>query len=78
MLGKKVKDKVTGFIGIATSKHIYLTGCTQFGLQPEVNEKGKVPDAGFFDEGRLVVLGDGFNPEDVEGDEPGCDHRERP
>jgi hypothetical protein len=34
LLGKKVKDKITGFEGIATSKHIYLTGCNQYAVQP--------------------------------------------
>lgn len=78
LLGKKVKDKITGFEGIATSKHIYLTGCNQFGVQPQVDEKGKVPDKGYFDEGRLEVTGEGVKPKDVKVDDSGCDNREHP
>ena len=29
-LGKKAKDKVTGFEGIITAKVIYLYGCAQY------------------------------------------------
>ena len=54
-LGKKAKDKVTGFEGIITSKHIYLTGCSQYGLQPSVDKDGKVPDMKYFEIGRAHV-----------------------
>lgn len=52
-LGKKAKDKVSGFEGFITSKHIYLTGCTQYGLQAPVDEKGNLIEVKYFDEGRL-------------------------
>jgi len=77
-LGKKVKDKITGFEGIATSKHTYLTGCNQFGVQPPLDKDGKVPDKKYFDEARLTVTGDGISVEEVSADKPGCDHREHP
>ena len=73
-----MQDKITGFRGIATSKHIYLTGCSQYGLQPPMNTDGKVPDKVYFDEGRLEVVGEGFKKEDVAAAENGCDDRERP
>jgi len=78
LMGKNCKDKITGFKGVATSEHRYLTGCTQYALQPEIDKDGKVPEREFFDEGRLEVIGDGFNPEQVAGSKPGCDSRERP
>jgi hypothetical protein len=78
MLGKKVKDKITGFEGIATSKHIYLTGCSQYGIQQPLDKDGKVPDKKYFDEGRLEVTGEGIKAEDVKVKENGCDSRERP
>ena len=77
-LGKKAKDKVTGFEGIITSKHIYLTGCNQYGVQPTVDKDGKVPDVRYFDEGRVQILGEGVNAEDIAGTKPGCDDREHP
>ena len=77
-LGKEGRDKVTGFQGIITSKHIYLTGCTQYGLQPPVDKDGKFTEQNFFDEGRIEIIGEGIAAEEVAGDDPGCDRRERP
>ena len=77
-LGKKAKDKITGFEGIITSKHIYLTGCNQYGIQPPIDKDGKVPDKGYFDEGRIEIIGDGIRAESVSADENGCDFREHP
>ena len=78
LLGKEAKDKITGFSGIITSKHIYLTGCNQYGLQPVIDKDGKVPLKEYFDEGRIEVLGDGVTAASVQTADPGCDHRERP
>ncbi len=78
LLGKQVKDKITDFEGIATSKHIYLTGCNQFGVQPKIDKDGKVPDMRYFDEGRLEVTGEGISAESVKSEENGCDYREHP
>lgn len=58
-LGKEVKDTVTGFKGIVTSRTEYLTGCARYGVQPKVNKEGVVPDARFFDENQLEVIGKG-------------------
>ena len=77
-LGKKAKDKITGFEGIATSKHIYLTGCTQYGLQPQIDKDGKIPEKEYFDEGRLIVIGDGITADEVTSKDNGCDFREHP
>ncbi|HYG02123.1 MAG TPA: hypothetical protein VD927_06725 [Chryseosolibacter sp.] len=78
MLGKKLKDKITGFEGIATSMHIYLTGCSQYALQQSIDKDGKVPDLKYFDEGRLEVVGEGISKESVTAMENGCDEREHP
>lgn len=78
LLGKEVKDKITGFKGIATSVHGYLTGCTQYGVQPPVDEKGVVPASQWFDDGRLEVVGPGVTEEEIKGSEDGCDFREHP
>lgn len=77
-LGKKAQDKITGFKGIITSKHIYLTGCSQYGIQPLVGKDGKLGDKEYFDEGRIKILGPGVNKKDVQSIENGSDHRDRP
>jgi hypothetical protein len=78
LLGKEVKDKVTGFSGIAVSVHGYITGCTQYGVQPKVDGKGEIPKMNWIDEGRLIVTGDGISAEEVQGTEDGCCFREHP
>lgn len=59
-LGQRVKDKVTGFEGIATAKVIYLNGCVQFCVKPKVDEKGKMVEGEYIDEEQLEVVGEGF------------------
>ena len=39
LLGSQVKDKVTGFEGIAVSRIEYLSGCVQYGVRPRYIEK---------------------------------------
>ncbi len=77
-LGKEAKDKITGFQGIITSKHIYLYGCSQYALTPKVDKDGKTQDTSYFDEGRLEIIGEGIIPQDVQSKDPGCDFREHP
>lgn len=73
LLGKKAKDKVTGFEGIIVTKLICLFGCAQYGLTPPVDDKGKKYDTQYFDEGRLEITGEGIQPSDVQAESPGCD-----
>lgn len=77
-LGREMTDKITGFTGIATSKHFYLTGCAQYGLQPKMREDGTVPDKQYFDEGRLKVIGVGVSGDEVTAATVGCDRRPNP
>jgi hypothetical protein len=58
-LGDKVKDKVTGYEGIATARVEYLNGCTQYGVSGKVGEDGKVPEALFIDHTQLEVVAEG-------------------
>lgn len=76
-LGRHGKDTITGFEGIITSEHRYLTGCTQYGLQPKIKEDGSLPDSRYFDITRVEVTGE---PVQIKGadEAPGCDVRERP
>lgn len=54
--GQTLRDIVTGFVGIATGRVEYLTGCTQLLLQPKVDEKNSPGEARWFDEDRLELL----------------------
>lgn len=56
-LGDEVKDKVTGFTGIAIAKHIYLNGCARYSVQQRLKKgDAKLPDAVTFDEPQLQVV----------------------
>jgi len=54
-LGDKVKDQVSGFEGIAVTRHSYLQGCDRITVQPPIDKEGKHPDACNFDEPQLDV-----------------------
>lgn len=55
-LGDRVKDKITGFTGIVTATHQFLTGCDRCTVQPEKMVEGKVVDALWFDTQQLVLM----------------------
>jgi len=64
-LGDKVRDKVSGYEGIATSRTEHLNGCFQIELTPKI-KKGKVPTLDeitgvAFDEQQLERIGNGIN-----------------
>lgn len=61
-LGSKVRDIVTGFEGIASSRIEYLNGCIQYGVKPKVSKGAtKIEDTEYIDEGQLEVIGNGVN-----------------
>lgn len=71
-LGQKAKDKITGFEGILTARHQYITGCDQYQLAPDgLDDDGKLKEIYSFDEGRIEILGPGITEADVESDKPG-------
>lgn len=55
-LGDKVKDRITGFVGIATSRHEFINGCVQYSVTPQVDKDGKYVNPEGFDEARLEVV----------------------
>ena len=55
-LGLKVQDKITRFTGIVTTISFDLYGCVQAIVSPPVDEKGSIPEARWFDVGRLLVI----------------------
>jgi hypothetical protein len=56
-MGETGKDKITGFVGVATGYCEYITGCNQFLLSPPVNKKGERVEPQWFDEQRLERVG---------------------
>lgn len=58
-LGNKYYDQITGFVGIATGKVKYISGCNQVLLAPGVDKDGKIQESMWFDEQRLVKV-EGF------------------
>lgn len=64
VLGQKVRDKATGFVGIATMKTSYLNGCVHFGVLPEVRKESllnEAPAPSWISHDRLEVVSDGLN-----------------
>lgn len=66
-IGQYAKDSLTGFRGCVTGKAEYITGCTQFFIQPMENDLAgkdgkntshyhKYPEGAWFDDSRLVLI----------------------
>ena len=55
-LGDKVKDCVSGFEGIVIAKTDWLYGCVRFGVEAQELRDGKLIEAQWFDEPRLVLV----------------------
>lgn len=64
-LGDKVKDKVTGFEGIAVAKIEYLNGCVQFGVKAQVTDAA-LKEAEYIDVGQLEYIDEGINEPEIE------------
>ena len=55
-LGSEVRDRVSGFAGVAIGRTEWLTGCTTIVVQPKVGEDGKLPDTHAIDEPNLDII----------------------
>ena len=55
MLGIKVRDRVTGFVGIVTTIAYHLTGCRRAWVEGPANDKGETQER-WIDESRLEVV----------------------
>lgn len=44
ILGMRVRDRVTDFIGIATGKIIFLNGCVQYSIAPKVSRSNRLEE----------------------------------
>jgi hypothetical protein len=59
-LGLKARDVITGFQGIIVHRVNFITGCDNYGLQPQnTDEDNKIKDIKQFDENRIEILGEG-------------------
>jgi len=56
LLGRRVRDRVTGYEGIVESVSWDLYGCIQAVVRPPVDDKGAMPDAKWLDVLRLIEL----------------------
>lgn len=70
-LGQRVKEKVTGYEGIAVSATVFLQGCRRIEVQAPANKDGTVPDAYAFDEPLLEVIDNGILEEEPDEDTGG-------
>lgn len=55
-LGDKVKDRVTGFTGIAVARTEWLNGCARVTIQPPLDKDKKMVENQTFDEPQLEIL----------------------
>lgn len=56
-LGDKVKDPISGFIGIAIGRTLWLHGCDRITVQPLGLNKNKLPfDSTTVDEPQLILV----------------------
>jgi hypothetical protein len=55
-LGCRVRDRISGFEGIASGRADYLTGCTQYAVAAKGLHEGKPVAWQWFDELRLEVV----------------------
>lgn len=60
-LGKRAKDKITGFEGVLTARCEFLT---------ELKD-GKPIDSIYFDEAQIEIISDGISEEEVRGEKNG-------
>lgn len=77
-LGNEIKDKITGFTGIATGRVRYLFGNVSYGIVPKVNDNGEMKSIQYFDSGRVEVIGRGIAPEEVQVEKKGGISRDMP
>jgi hypothetical protein len=60
-LGDRVKDPVSGVVGIATSITIWLHGCIRVGVQSEKpTNEGRSAEIQYFDQSQLVIVKKGI------------------
>lgn len=54
--GDKVKDIVSGLIGVVIAYAEYLNGCKQYAVKSQNLKDGRPRDADWIDEGQLILV----------------------
>jgi hypothetical protein len=62
--GDRVEDRVSGLVGIITSRTEHLNGCRQYGINPGVDKDGKMVEGWSIDGEQLVLVDMGLNEKD--------------
>jgi hypothetical protein len=55
-LGQTGRDRITGFVGVATGIVDYISGCNQVLLTPPIDDKGALREAQWFDVQRVEQI----------------------
>ena len=55
-LGDRIRDKISGFSGIAASHTFFLNGCERWLIEPEHLHEGKVLDSVWFDSVQVELV----------------------
>lgn len=55
-LGDKVRDQISGVVGIATGRTEFLYGCMRISVTPCEQKEGKPAEGCWFDEPQLVLV----------------------
>ena len=77
-LGKKAKDKITGFTGIIIGRCEHLYGCNTYGITTIVTKEGQRVDTEWFDEARIITKGAGITPKPERDRRNGGEYTEHP
>jgi hypothetical protein len=81
-LGDVVRDKISGFSGVATGRLEYLNGCVRWAISPRILHEAKPVESQYFDEEQVEVVPDekgvGFVRRETGGDRPAPIGRSRP
>ncbi len=70
LLGFTVRDRITGFQGVATGRTLYLNGCVRYTVEGRVQDDGKLP-VEWFDEARLEIVEKDKAPSTGDDESPG-------
>ena len=72
-LGHTYRDKITGFMSVATGFVQYISGCNQALIQPRCGDDGSMRDSQWFDQQRLDLVSSVSVVNLDNGATPGCD-----
>lgn len=77
-LGKEAEDKITSFKGILTGRASYITGCDQYCITKKISKNDGEPVSCWLDEGRIKIIGDGIEVNEITAEKNGGPYRGAP